>query len=187
MKRKVKNLATVTLSILTILFTETHLTNGNSNAQEITFVCGIYENTPATIARTPTAEKPMILWNSDRLGPSEASPEELCQQVSAQLQLYHSKGELNYITTGRMNGQLVACVAETEGGGCVNSLFALNPERKPNTSLERIFRIRIPSSSAITETNAPLYLELDKYLHGEYAELNLQPNNSPDPEEAGSR
>jgi hypothetical protein len=144
-----------------------------SKAQSTTFFCGTSNGIPATLARTPRGEVPMILWNSSTLGDSGDSPQKRCEEVSQRLQTYYNSGKLKYITTGRKNGQLVVCVAQEENGSCTDEpLFPLNSNNSnPSATLQRIFRIRVASVAPISETRNRIYIDLDKYLNGEYLSL----------------
>ena len=141
-----------------------------------TFVCGTSNSFPATIARTPQGEVPMIIWNSPDMLNSGDNPQKVCEDVATRFQNYYNNGTLKYITTGMMNGQRVACVAETEGGPCSGLLFNLN-SANPNTRgvLQRMFRIRIASAAPIIETDPREYISLDKLLSGQYPP-DLTPN-----------
>lgn len=133
------------------------------------FFCGTSNGVPATIAKTPRGEVPMILWNSSDIGNASDTQQKLCQEVSTKLQTYHSSGKLKYITTGMMDGQRVACLAETEGGACSELLFPLkSADENSRATLQRVFRIRVASAGPIDESGTRLYISLDKFLNGEY-------------------
>ncbi|NEP02335.1 MAG: hypothetical protein F6K58_27535 [Symploca sp. SIO2E9] len=140
-----------------------------SDVQEVAFFCRISDDVPATMVRTPQGELVIIHWNSDQLNESEFTVEELCEQVSQRFQTYYDTGELNYITTGRMNRQLVACVAEREGGACKGLLFTLNSKSKPRLALQRVLRIRVPTEGPINETTGRVYVNFEEYLSGQYS------------------
>ncbi|MGB7440612.1 MAG: COP23 domain-containing protein [Coleofasciculaceae cyanobacterium] len=148
-----------------------------SYAEETTFFCGTTEGVPATIARTSQGEVAMVLWSAEQLNQPDSNPEQLCQEASQRFQTYYNQGKLNYITTGRVNRQNVACVAQQEGGACNGFLFALNPEIKPKVALQRMFRIRVPSAGPISETGTPLYINLERYFNGEYPSTTPTHNN----------
>lgn len=139
-----------------------------SYPQDRTFFCGSSYGVPATIAKTSRGEVAMVLWNSSDLGQSDSTPQQLCEEVSDKFQTYYNRGELNYITTGGMNEQTVACLAEGDQDPCQVRLFPIKPN-DPRVRLQRIFRIRVPSSGPITETDTPIYVDLEKYLNGEYS------------------
>lgn len=144
-----------------------------SQAETTTFFCGTSNGAPATMARTPKGEVPLILWNSSNLSDSGDPPQKLCEEVSERFQTYHNSGMLRYITTERKNGQLVACVAQKENQPCSGVLLTLksDDESNPRATLQRIFRIRVASSAPISETDTRVYISLDKYLNGEYPTL----------------
>lgn len=162
------------VSVLAIAFLGPSALSQPSAAEETTFFCGTSKGVPATIARTARGEVPMILWNSSTLPKSGDTPQSLCEQVSQKFQTYYDQGTLKYITTERRNGQLVACVAQEENGSCSGEpLFYLHSNQSnPRATLQRIFRIRVASVAPISETNSRLYIDLDKYLKGEYPSLS---------------
>lgn len=161
------------VSTLAIAFLSTSALSQPSAAEETTFFCGSSKGVLATIARTPGGEVPIIFWNSPTFSQSGNMPQNLCEEVSQKFQTYYNNGNLKYITTERRNGQLVACVAQEENGSCSGEpLFSLSSnESNPRATLQRIFRIRVASAAPISETNSRLYINIDKYLKGEYPSL----------------
>jgi hypothetical protein len=161
------------VSTFAIAFLSASVLSQPTTAEETAFFCGTSQGVPATIARTPRGEVPIIFWNSSTLSKSGDMPQKLCEEVSQKFQTYYKNGTLKYITTERKNGQLVACVAQEENGSCSGEpLFSLNSnESNPRVTLQRIFRIRVASAAPINETNSRLYINLDKYLKGEYPSL----------------
>ncbi|MEB3831628.1 COP23 domain-containing protein [Phormidium sp. CCY1219] len=135
------------------------------------FFCGTIEGSPATIARTPEGEIAIAIWKPTDLNPPATDLQQHCEETSQRFQTYYESGQLNYITTGMMDGELVACVALAENEPCNGMLFVLNGDRNPRGSLQRIFRIRVASAQPISETSARLYINIDKYLNGEYPPL----------------
>lgn len=135
------------------------------------FFCGTVEGIPATMARTPNGEMPMVIWDRNALNDPNTNPQQQCEEVSTRFQTYYDNGTLNYITSGVMNGQLVACVAPEENAPCSGILFPLSGGSNPRGMLQRMFRIRVASAGPIAETIHRLYISVDKYLNGEYPQL----------------
>lgn len=149
------------------------------------FFCGTVEGIPATMARTPNGEMPMVIWDKNAIKDQEINPQQQCEEVSRRFQTYYDNGTLNYITSGVMNGQLVACVAPEENAPCSGFLFLLSGSNNPEGMLQRMFRIRVASARPIPGTTGPiaettgpiaettdlLYISVDKYLNGEYPQL----------------
>ncbi|MCT7963404.1 COP23 domain-containing protein [Laspinema sp. D1] len=135
------------------------------------FFCGTVEGIPATMARTPNGEMPMVIWDKNAIKDPNTNPQQQCIEVSTRFQTYYDNGTLNYITSGIMNGQLVACVAPGENEPCSGILFPLSGGSNPRGMLQRMFRIRVASAGPIAETTDRLYISLDKYLNGEYPQL----------------
>jgi hypothetical protein len=170
-----------TLPTIAIAFGAATFISQPSKAQSTTFFCGTSNGIPATLARTPRGEVPMILWNSSTIGESGDAPQERCEEVSKRLQTYYNSGKLKYITTGKRNDQLVVCVAQEENGSCTDEpLFPLNSnDSNPSATLQRIFRIRVTSAAPISETRTRIYINLNQYLNGEYPSLTPKVNRTP--------
>ena len=164
------------LMVSTVWFT-TAITQ-SAKAEDTIFFCGQSNGTLATIARTQDIEVPMVFWDSPDLVTSNFSRQELCARVSEKLQNYYNTGELNYITTGTDcpsgidSCTTFACVAQTKKEGCKERfLFAIelaNPFDTPRKALERILRARVPPERVIDETSSSVYVDLEKYLQGDY-------------------
>ncbi|MCT7978857.1 COP23 domain-containing protein [Laspinema olomoucense] len=135
------------------------------------FFCGTVEGIPATMARTPNGEMPMVIWDKNAIKDPEINAQQQCEEVSNRFQTYYDNGTLNYITSGIMNGELVACVAPGENAPCSGILFPLSGGSNPRGMLQRMFRIRVASAGPIAETTDRLYISFDKYLNGEYPQL----------------
>ena len=89
------------------------------------FSCININGTPASVVETKTGKQvPIIFWKSQTFSGSGWTPDRRCQEVSARFQSYHSSGTLEYITTGRINGLPVICVAQTDGGACAGAIHA---------------------------------------------------------------
>jgi hypothetical protein len=140
------------------------ITSDPSYARETQFFCDSWEGSPATIARTPSGEVPVIRWIDDSWG-SEYTPQKRCELVSEKFQKYHSEGTLKYMTTGIENGQKVVCVAQTEGGSCKGrSLFTLKPDANPGQTLEKLMNVRNRSSGPLNQSSDRIYINMDEYL-----------------------
>ena len=144
-----------------------------SRAVDVTFQCAMRDGVPTTVAQTSQAEVAVVMWNSPDIAITPGATQQAeCEAGSQRFQTYHDNGALPYITTGTMEGQQVVCVAEAVNGGCRGRLFALAPTNRPRPALQRILRIRIPSQSSnctgICQTEASPYVELTRYLSGEY-------------------
>jgi hypothetical protein len=122
---------------------------------------------------------PMVIWDGNALKDPEINPQQQCEEVSTRFQTYYDNGTLNYITSGIMNGELVACVAPEENAPCSGMLFPLSGGSNPRGMLQRMFRIRVASAGPIAETTERLYISLDKYLNGEYPQLPALGSRTP--------
>lgn len=154
------------LLLIAIALSSTPVLLSSSAAADVIFRCAIREGVPTTIAYTPQGDVPVVLWNSPDIAiDADTTQQAECEAGSERFQTYHNNGNLNYITTGRTRGQLVACVAAQIGGGCRGTLFTLTPTRRPRTALQRILRIRLQNeSSIIRQSDWRAYVDLLQYL-----------------------
>lgn len=124
------------------------------------------EGIPATVVQTKTGKQvPIIYWKSQTFSDSGWTPERRCVEVSARFQEYHAAGTLEYITTGRMNGLPVICVAKTDGGACAGLLYTLKPGQNATATLKQLFEIRTkPGAAPLEETTARMYVNVDSII-----------------------
>lgn len=137
-----------------------------SAAQPTQFVCQKRGKVSTTIAKTPRGNVPVINWKSDIFKGSGWTAERRCEEVSSRFQRFSEAGQLNFLTSGTMNGQPVICVATEEKGGCVDLLFTLRPDSKktPNETLNDLLDVRARQSSALTESEGRLYINMNDFL-----------------------
>lgn len=100
----------------------------NLNASGIDYTCGTYEGAPATIARTPDGNTPMIRWISEYFTPSGWTPKMRCDEVSQRFNRFHQQGLLAQLTTGNLNDLPVICAPQFPGGDCGELLLTLEPQ-----------------------------------------------------------
>ncbi|MGK7892888.1 MAG: COP23 domain-containing protein [Xenococcus sp. (in: cyanobacteria)] len=78
------------------------------------YICQqLSDGTFATSARTSIGDVPLIKWTKQIS--SQWTPQERCQTVAERFQNYDNSGVLDYLTTGRINGENVICVADSNG------------------------------------------------------------------------
>ncbi len=114
------------------------------------FVCeGGIDGLPTTFAVTSRGNVPVITWYSDYFSSGGYGPQKRCEQVTARFDNFYQTGQLDYITTGLVNGQPVVCATDTNGGACTdkNVLFTLKPDSDPVATVEQLFNIRTGASS----------------------------------------
>lgn len=140
-----------------------------SNAR---FFCGKSRNAvtggimPTTIARTQRGNVLMIHWKSNFFtnSLSDFTPESRCIEVSRRFQFFYSKGNLTYLTTGKINDQNVICVAEEYGGSCKGLLLTLEPKDNPQQVLRDLMDVRINARGPITRSAGSTYIDLEEFL-----------------------
>jgi hypothetical protein len=172
-------LATVTLAGLSPL-----LATRPSLAQQSgpKYFCDTSGRVPATVARTPRGNVTVIRW-ATTLGGGAFDPTNRCQQVSARFQNLNETNQLRFITTGRMNGQNIICVAAQKNGGCLPNglLFTLKPGSNPRTTLQQMVNIsRSATNGPILESSqARLYVDMNDVLQN--AAVETAPVNNTNP------
>ncbi len=136
-----------------------------ANANGNSFFCGTNQNgEPTTIARTPQADVPLIVWKTNQFGP-EYSPQQRCQIVSAKFQDFYSRGILKYLTTGRENRLNVICAAQSQDSSC-ETLYTISDQRAdPGTKLKELLQMQMNATGpVIIETNTRIYIDMNQYL-----------------------
>lgn len=142
---------------------------------------------PVTVVSTKTGKQvPIIYWKSDAFTAAGWDPVRRCKEVSKRFQDYHQSGMLNFITTGRMNGLPVICVAKTDGGGCAGLLYTLKPGQNATATLKKVLDIQTkPGAAPLEETTARLYVNFDSMVRDKAgsgaAPALVQPVTSPAP------
>ncbi|MBR8832003.1 MAG: hypothetical protein N5P05_001686 [Chroococcopsis gigantea SAG 12.99] len=111
---------------------------GSVQAQNVTFTCSVDSNNiPTTYAQTPDGNTPVFKWTSKYFKPPY-TPMQRCQEVSQRMNGFYAQGQLDYITSGRINKLPVICA----GSGCnsngKNVLITLKPEQDPAQVLQEI-------------------------------------------------
>ena len=106
----------------------------------IEFYCGIHNNIPATMVKTPSGgERVFIYWVSKIS--AEYTPKQRCQEATRRLNISFKGGGGQYITYGVMNGKPVICTTDTPGNSCINILFTLNRGQDAKEILEELFQL----------------------------------------------
>jgi hypothetical protein len=169
-------LATVTLASLSALVTEQP-----GFAQATTkYFCDTSGTVPATVAQTARGKVRVVSWNKT-LGGGQFNPITRCQQVSERFQNLSEKKMLRFITTGRMNGQNIICVAGERNGACLPNglLFTLSPGANPRASLQQMVNIssRANSGPIMESSQQRLYVDMDELLQ----KATTEPNTTPAP------
>ncbi|HAZ44118.1 MAG TPA: hypothetical protein DDW76_03465 [Cyanobacteria bacterium UBA11369] len=126
----------------------------SSQAQSTTFVCGVSQGKPATIAQTPRGNVPVIVWVSEHFSRAGFDPQTRCEDVSGRFQSFYNQGALNFITAGIVNGQQVVCATGAAGGACNNSnvLFTLKPRESAARVIQRLHQVRSGASGPLFES-----------------------------------
>lgn len=145
------------------------------------FSCQINQGTPTTVIQTPDATIPIIFWTSRAIA-LETTPAGDCEASIDRFQTAYDDGLFNYITTGRMNGQLVVCTADTLNGVCASRLLDLRITPKPRLALQSVLQISLPTEGPISDTDCRAYVSLDRYLQGDYdGQESVCPSKRPRP------
>ncbi len=137
-----------------------------ANAQAKTrFACGVDKNVPATVAILPDGtQAPIIRYVSGAFEQAGYSNQKRCEEISERFQYYNDRKEIDFMTTGRINGQNVICVTRQEGGDCSRDLksegllITVRPGVNPQTTLEQLINVRVQAGSTLEETEARPYV-----------------------------
>jgi hypothetical protein len=183
-KNAIKTRFAMKLRPLNLVFTASAITVSSAfipgnfvSAGATKFVCGTWKGAPATIAKTPKGDVPMIRWVSTHFNTAGFDSQKRCQMVSQKFQQYYNDGSLKYLTTGRKNGNNIVCVAPAENAPCKGQLFTLKPGSNPGETLKQLMAIRSQASGSkpINESSDRVYISIDSYLEEATAANN---NNS---------
>lgn len=137
----------------------------SADAQKTTFFCDLSNGVPRTMARNDRRQAPVILWVSNFGSQAGYTAQQRCVEVSNRFQEYYDMGKLKFLTTGRINGQNVVCVADRVGGACGGLLFTLKPTSNPGKTLQNLLDIRTNAgASPLNESYGRVYIDLDRYL-----------------------
>jgi hypothetical protein len=122
-------------------------------AQSTTFVCGVSEGKPATVAATPRGNIPIILWVSNKFTGAGYNPQRRCEEVSPRFQKLYDQGALTFITAGYLNRQPVICATGSAGGLCNsdNLLYTLKRGQDAARTIQRLNEIRGGASGPLRE------------------------------------
>jgi hypothetical protein len=130
------------------------------------FSCSISNGAPATMVQTTDGRSvPMIRWTSNTFDGAGWSPTRRCQEVSQRFETFRQQGRLNYLTTGRMNGQPVICTARQTGAPCDGLLYTLKPGQDPTTALTRLLDVRFKARGPLNETQERLYINVEELVN----------------------
>ncbi len=154
------------------------------------FVCTTSDGVPATVARTPRGDVPVILWKYT--GFRGYTPQQRCLEVSNRFQRFYDNGTLKFMATGRMNRENVVCVTEREGDPCSGLLFTLRRGVNPNDTLKELLAVRDHAGGYLNETGDRIYINMEQYLrestplatgtsNGRETNLNPNPEVNPQP------
>lgn len=152
---------------------------------ETNFFCGQVDGIPATIANTPRGEVVMIKWTQDM---GAYNPQLRCQMVSQRFQSFYASKSLRFLTSGKMNGQRVICVAQNKFAGCMPKglLFTLRPGDDDRQFLANLLnQSKYASAPAILNQcmakkdyaagTGEVYIQLDEFLYQCPPELTATP------------
>ena len=105
------------MTIFSAIFT---LQPAGAKPQAVGFFCGQSKGVPTTFAQTARGKVPVIRWTSNVFKDSGFDNHTRCKIISQRFHNYYQRQQLNYLTTARINGQNVVCVAQSENGDCAS-------------------------------------------------------------------
>jgi hypothetical protein len=121
--------------------------NSVNKSNQVTFFCdktfdaASGEKIPATFAWVPERKGNVrvIVWKSQFFESSGWTPTKRCQTVSPKFQAFYESGQLNYLTTGKINGYVVICSPKAkEDCNPNNQLFTIKYGSNPEIVLQQL-------------------------------------------------
>jgi hypothetical protein len=109
-----------------------------SMAQSVSFTCAVDNtNTPTTYAQTPEGAAEVFKWKSTYF-PPPYTPMQRCQEITQRMNNYQGRGMLNYLVSGRVNGEPVICAGTRCDPSGSNLLLTLRRDQNPQQVLREI-------------------------------------------------
>ena len=140
--------------------------------EKIQFVCSkTYDEAAgkyvyATKAWRPTRKRTIIIWKREDFSGNGFTPQKRCEEVSPRFQEAYDKGELNYFTQGKINGQPVICTANRVGDNCNTLLITLKHEDNAQQTLEQLSDIFLGyASGAIVQSSGEIAYSDDNRMY----------------------
>jgi Circadian oscillating protein COP23 len=167
-KRITKSLNLLSLLAASLLVGATgHLTVQPSFAQSITFVCDTSGSSPRTLIHTTQRVILLVRWMHSLGG---HDPLKRCKEVSARFQNLQQEGSLRFITSGRLNGENIICVASELNGPCLPNglLFTVKPGDSPRRILNQALpcSFELPRPFLLEEVTPKIYISMDDLING---------------------
>lgn len=176
---KNKSRKTVLAAVAIIALNATACQQGSSTPkEEADYRTPVYycdrasDGTPTLFGATPSGiPLALIRWKSDFFTGAGYSPEKRCEIVSAKFEKYRLEGILNYITTGKENGQRVICVSSEYGGRCQGTLWTLKKDDDASDLLHQLFQVGHLSRTPLDQSSkdgssqaSQVYINIDEIL-----------------------
>jgi hypothetical protein len=159
---KVLNTGLLALAVMMGNQTDAQSVNVQSKTK---FVCGSNQGRPTTLAILPDGGKvPIIRYSSGAFEQAGFSDQKRCEEVSARFQYFNDLREIDFMTTGKINGQNVICVTRREGGDCSRDLksegllITVRPGANPNVTLQQLVNVRVQAGSTLEENEGRPYV-----------------------------
>ncbi|MGK7903134.1 MAG: COP23 domain-containing protein [Hormoscilla sp.] len=140
----------------------------NDDGRTVYYCDRASDGTPATFGRSTRGSLALIRWESNFFTDAGYSPEKRCEIVSAKFEKYRLEGILNYITTGKENGQRVICVSRDYGGRCQGTLWTLKKDDDASDLIDQLFKVGhlsgVPPLSQSSDGSSQFYIDIDEIL-----------------------
>lgn len=129
------------------------------------FSCVNRSGVPTTVANMSSGKQiAMIRWTSSIFTDDGWTPERRCQEVSSRFTDFNNRNQLRYLTTGKMNGMHVICVALNRGDRCSGLVYTLKPGQNPTQTLNRLFGVQRTAAGPLNETGDRTYIDINEFL-----------------------
>ncbi len=167
------------------LFTGATLLRGEPASASTTFQCVNADSSYVTIAVSSSGKKtrPLIVWNSITFAQSSDTRKQLCERVTARLNMAVANNGSRLtgllLKAGEVRGYDVICYVNNKQSGCNsnNLLMTLPPGTEPDRTLESL--LDVPADRSFRPQNPSVSVERRLYLHfGAAVERELAAENS---------
>jgi hypothetical protein len=146
-----------------------------SSAQTTQFECRSGSgNVPTTYAKNPDGQIAVFRWTSNFFA-APYTPLRRCQEVTRRMNKFSRQGQLNALTSGKVNRLPVICAGSKCQGDGSNVLLTLQPHQNAAQVLREITANRsdsagpsqhlVPSDILQENADGSVTLDLEKHLH----------------------
>ncbi|MDC0834027.1 hypothetical protein CKA32_002299 [Geitlerinema sp. FC II] len=144
-------------------------------AEALQFVCDASDGVPILEAVTERGVLPLVRWERDRATAAGVTPDVTlditgfreCREAAEQLELAARRGTLDYLTLGRVDGQLAICSVSDRRSGCnrINRVVVIGQMgRNAQTVMSQLFELDFIPPQSQCDIDEAVYVDVNQYL-----------------------